>query len=268
MRPPSDAHAGHRERLKRRVLETGLSALSPHEVIELLLFYAVPRQDVNELAHALIDRFGTVTGVLSAGEAQLMTVPGVGFRAAETLTAFFRAANAYRQLPAQKRTVIRARGQAASYAKALFGDDVRAQTWLVLSNAGGEVLFSGRMLVGTLWLNDQSRLFIAERALRCGAHFVMLLARRGFRTNGISQSDRKMISELSVYLESVGVCVMDYLVVCPDRVVSLKSLIEAPPVRSRPAPDGPQINETWKCDPDDVWEAEEIYDLSEPDAGL
>ena len=70
-RPASDVHAGHRERLKKRAQEVGLTALPPHEVIELLLFYAVPRQDVNELAHALIDRFETVTGVLSAGEEEL-----------------------------------------------------------------------------------------------------------------------------------------------------------------------------------------------------
>lgn len=257
-RPATEAHAGHRERLKKRALEVGLAALPPHEVIELLLFYAVPRQDVNELAHALIDRFETVTGVLSAGEVELMTVPGVGFRTAETLTAFFRAANAYRLLPAQKRTVIRARGQAASYAKTLFGDDTRAQTWLVLSNAGGEVLFTGRMLVGAMWLNDDSRLFIAERALRYGAHYVVLLARRGFRTSGVSQVDRKMISELSDYLDSIGVYVMDYLVVCPEHVVSMKNLIDAPPPRTRPAPDGRQINEAWQSDPDDVWDAEEI----------
>ncbi len=96
-RPASDVHAGHRERLKKRAQEVGLTALPPHEVIELLLFYAVPRQDVNELAHALIDRFETVTGVLSAGEEELMKVPGVGFRVAGTLAAFFRAANAYRK---------------------------------------------------------------------------------------------------------------------------------------------------------------------------
>ena len=47
-RPASDVHAGHRERLKKRAQEVGLTALPPHEVIELLLFYAVPRQDVNE----------------------------------------------------------------------------------------------------------------------------------------------------------------------------------------------------------------------------
>lgn len=262
--PASDVHAGHRERLKKRAQEVGLTALPPHEVIELLLFYAVPRQDVNELAHALIDRFETVTGVLSAGEEELMKVPGVGFRVAGTLAAFFRAANAYRLMPAQARTVIRARGQAASYAKALFEGDMRPQTWLVLSNAGGEVLFTSRMLTGAMWLNDQSRLFIAERALRYDAHYVVLLARRGFRTNGVSHVDRKMISELSDYLDSIGVYVMDYLVVCPDRVVSLKNLIDAPPPRPRRTSDFPQINETWQADPDEVWEAEEIPDAAEP----
>ena len=54
----NSAHLGHRERLRRRALLEGAEALRPHELLELLLFYAVPRRDVNDLAHALDARFG------------------------------------------------------------------------------------------------------------------------------------------------------------------------------------------------------------------
>ena len=71
-------HAGHRARVRQRFLTSGLDAFQDHEVLEFLLFYAVPRRDVNEMAHMLIDRFGSLSGVLDASEEELCTIPGVG----------------------------------------------------------------------------------------------------------------------------------------------------------------------------------------------
>lgn len=75
---PGGVHAGHRHRMRQRFLHSGLESFQDHEVLEFLLFYAVPRRDVNEMAHLLLQRFGTLTGVLDASEAELCTVPGVG----------------------------------------------------------------------------------------------------------------------------------------------------------------------------------------------
>ena len=61
-----NVHTGHRARLRERVRQEGLAAFSDHEVIELLLTYAIPRRDVNPLAHELVARFGSLAGVLEA----------------------------------------------------------------------------------------------------------------------------------------------------------------------------------------------------------
>ena len=71
-------HAGHRERLRNRLRGEGLTSFSEHEVLELLLTYAIPRQDVNPLAHELIDHFGSLSAVLEADTRELMKVKGVG----------------------------------------------------------------------------------------------------------------------------------------------------------------------------------------------
>ena len=57
-------HDGHRERLRQRFLENGLDSLQDHEVLELLLFYAVPRRDTKELAWRLLHHFGSLSAVL------------------------------------------------------------------------------------------------------------------------------------------------------------------------------------------------------------
>ncbi len=78
-------HKNHRARLRARFLSSGLLDFAPHNVLELLLFYALPRRDTNPLAHALLSRFGTVDAVLSAERAALLSVKGVG----EGTAAFF-----------------------------------------------------------------------------------------------------------------------------------------------------------------------------------
>lgn len=75
-------HDGHRQRIKERFLAEGLDNFADHEVLELLLFYCIPRQDTNELAHALIDQFGSLSQVLDTGIDELKTVKGIGDNAA------------------------------------------------------------------------------------------------------------------------------------------------------------------------------------------
>lgn len=80
MGAPKDGslHAGHRERLRKRFLSTGFEGMEEHVVLELLLFYSVPRIDTNELAHRLINKFGSLRGVCSASFSELMSTEGVG----------------------------------------------------------------------------------------------------------------------------------------------------------------------------------------------
>ena len=75
-------HDGHRERLKSRFLEHGIDSFNDLNALELLLFYAIPRRDTNVIAHALLDRFGGLSGVFEASVPELTDVPGVGENAA------------------------------------------------------------------------------------------------------------------------------------------------------------------------------------------
>lgn len=81
-------HTGHRDRVKDKIINGGLSILSPHEVLEFLLFYAIPRKDTNGLGHRLIEEFGSLSGVLNASYEELMNTEGMTKSAAVLLTAF------------------------------------------------------------------------------------------------------------------------------------------------------------------------------------
>ena len=245
-------HDGHRERMRGRFLKNGLESLSSHEVAELLLFYAMPRKNVNKIAHALIDRFGSVRNLLNADEDEIMAVEGVGASTAKFLRAFGDAVRAYREEPDEETVVIRTRADGANYARHLFGDDKRPQIWMSLIGNHGDVILSTRIYAGAMWLTDKTRDFIMGHALRYNANYIVLFARRGFHIGGILPVDRRMVDELTKMLESVKVKLMDYLVVCPDRVVSLRSGENAGQTNLKERIHEGDIMENWLDDIGDV----------------
>ncbi len=77
-----NSHQGHRERLRQKVIKNGMNSLAEHEVLELILFLAIPRKNTNEIAHKLIERFGCLAFVLEAEKEQLMSIEGISEKAA------------------------------------------------------------------------------------------------------------------------------------------------------------------------------------------
>lgn len=86
MAEKKNLHDGHRQRMKERFLSSGLDGFSDHEILELLLFYALPYRDTNDLAHALVNRYGSWAQVVNANHADLLEVPGVTPHVATLLT--------------------------------------------------------------------------------------------------------------------------------------------------------------------------------------
>lgn len=82
----NELHGGHRERLRQRLMAEGADNFEPHELLEFLLYYAIPRQNVNMLAHELLNEFGNLRNVLSADVQELIRVKGMGENAALWLT--------------------------------------------------------------------------------------------------------------------------------------------------------------------------------------
>ena len=79
-------HEGHRARMKERFIKEGLDNFAQHNVLELLLFYAIPQRDTNTLAHELINTFGSLAGVFEASVPDLCKVKGVGENTAVLLS--------------------------------------------------------------------------------------------------------------------------------------------------------------------------------------
>ncbi len=86
---PAHSHGGHRDRVKKMILKKGFSHLYDHELLEILLFYAIPRRDTNPIAHELIEQFGSLGGVLEADVNRISACNGMGESSALLLKAVF-----------------------------------------------------------------------------------------------------------------------------------------------------------------------------------
>lgn len=79
-------HAGHRQRMLAKVREDGFSELYPHEVLEVMLYFSIPRKNTNPIGHYLLDRFGSIRNIIfKAKKKELMEIPGIGKASAEML---------------------------------------------------------------------------------------------------------------------------------------------------------------------------------------
>lgn len=78
----SHSHDGHRDRIKKKFLESGFNSFEEHEILEMLLFYSIPRKNTNEIAHNLINKFGNIYKVCNADVELLQEVDGISYNSA------------------------------------------------------------------------------------------------------------------------------------------------------------------------------------------
>lgn len=215
------AHDGHRGRMKQRFLETGLSGFDDVTVLELLLTYAVPRQDTRPMAKALIEKFGDLATVMEAPLELLEQVPGIGKSTAVLILLSHQI---------QKRHLI----QRATFGKFLtsteqcgeylvphyFGlrDEV---VYLLCLDSKCMVLDCRLMFQGGVNTAGVTVRKIVERAMACNATSVILSHNH---TNGVavpSVEDKRTTAQLLSGLTAVGVDLVDHIIVAGEDFVSM-----------------------------------------------
>ena len=214
-------HAGHRARLRERFLKEGLSGFSEHEVLELLLMFAIPQKDVNPLAHALIGRFGSLSDVLEASPAELMRVTGVGQNAAALLSLMPQLMGYYQHSAMGEKPSITNLSSARRYAGALFFGVHEERVYMICLDQSGRVLCPALLHKGTI---DQVQIYpreVVETALRYHAHAVLLAHNHPSGMAEPSQDDYEATRAVIRALDVIGVRVIDHLIFAGSVVYSM-----------------------------------------------
>ena len=175
---PDSIHSGHRERIREQYKTHGADAFLDHQFLELLLTYAIPRRDTNELAHQLLARFGSLEGVVTAEIAQLMLVDGIGESAAVFLRMqgdLFRRLRLHRLADTRGNIRLTSPVEAARYAVSQLSLSTYETVLAVCLNAKKAVQSCERVVGGSL---SEAQIYprnIAESALLHRAHGILLI---------------------------------------------------------------------------------------------
>ena len=205
-------HAGHRERLRERMRTAGLSAFSEHEVLELLLTYAIPQRDVNPLAHELIAVFGSLNAVLRADENELLRVKGVGRHAAMLLTMMPQLLRYCQMREMGEHPQILTLVDARAYCAPLFFGVNEEQIYMVCLDHAGRVMHRTLLHTGTV---DQVALHprtVVEVAIRHNAYAVILAHNHPGGTAAPSQPDIDVTKRITTVLYLIGIQLVDHLI--------------------------------------------------------
>lgn len=221
--PPHHGH-GHRERLRDRFLKAGFRGMSDHEVIEVLLTLAIPRSDVKERAKALLKRFKTVRGVLDAPIEELRSVKGIGSVAPAALKIIREAATLYLQEGAEQGPCLALHDDLVSFWRMRIGaltNEVFEVGYLdtrrCLKRDGVETLQEGTV--------DRAAVYprrVIESALRRGASAIVIAHNHPSGNTTPSEQDKLTTRAIVLAATTVGIAVVDHLVVSADSVFSFR----------------------------------------------
>lgn len=215
-------HDGHRERLKQRFRETGLENFQEHEVLELLLFFAIPYRDTNGLAHRLLEEFGSLAAVCDASPARLKRVPGVGENAATLLNLIS---------PLTRRYLISVEGEIGAldsveklgrYLLPRFRGLRQETVYLLCLDAKYRLLRSIRMGDGDMNFVHINLRRAIQLALDAGAVYTVLSHNH---TSGValpSENDLQTTRELSRLMKEMGITLLDHIIIAEDDFVSMR----------------------------------------------
>ena len=213
-------HDGHRQRKKAQFLQQGLDGFADHEVLELLLYYAIPRRDTNELAHRLLQTFGSLRSVLSASPEELQKVEGVGENVAVFLTLLPALESRMRQDIFRDR-ILNSVESAGAFFLYLLASERREVLYQVNLDVKGKLLNYRRLSSGTAAMTPVSVREVMENALHADASRVLLGHNHPSGVALPSEEDRQVTLQIQQALATLDIVLSDHIVVADGDFVSM-----------------------------------------------
>lgn len=213
-------HDKHRERMRRRFREGGLNGFADHEALELLLYYAIPRRDTNPIAHALLERFGSLAGVFSAPIEALKQVDGVGDSAAVLLRLAPLAAQRARLAEAERELILNSRESIGAYLLELFSQERDEAVYQICLDRKGKLLSCKRLGEGGACTVSLDIRKLVENALLSSASSVVLAHNHPSGVALPSRADQAATDQAKAALGAIGVRLEDHIIVADRDFVS------------------------------------------------
>jgi DNA repair protein RadC len=215
---------GHRERLRERFRDAGSDALSDYELLELLLFRALPRRDIKPLAKSLLETFGSFAEVITAPEARLAELKGVGDAAITELKIVQAAARRLLHGQVKKRPVLSSWSAVLDYCRTAQAFADREQFRVLFIDKRNQLIADELQQVGTV---DHTPVYpreVVKRALELSATAIILVHNHPGGDPTPSRADIEMTKRIVEIARGLGIEVHDHIIVGREGHASLKGL--------------------------------------------
>jgi DNA repair protein RadC len=215
---------GHRERLRARFREAGSEAVSDYELLELVLFRAIPQRDVKPLAKALIAKFGSFAEVVAAPPARLAEVKGLGDAAITELKVVHAAASRLARGQLQKRTVLSSWSTVLDYCRTAQAFADKEQFRVLFLDKRNQLIADELQQVGTV---DHTPVYpreVVKRALELSATALILVHNHPSGDPTPSRADIQMTQAIVDVAKPLGIAVHDHIIVGKEGHASFKGL--------------------------------------------
>ena len=214
-------HEGHRERMRRQMKTSGMDSLSDVQVLEVALYYAIARRDTNEIAHALLRRFGSLSGVLEAPRAELLKIDGVGESAADLLLLFIQMERRHLMDRAGREAILDTTYKCSQYLMPRFIGEQEEVVYLLCLDAKCKALDCSLIHRGAVNMTAISVRKIVKAALDHNATSVVVAHNHPSGLALPSREDRATTLALKAALDAVDVVLVDHVIVADEDFVSL-----------------------------------------------
>ena len=213
-------HDGHRQRVYDRFLKEGLDSFSPHNVLEMLLFYSIPRADTNEIAHRLIERFGSLAAVFDAPESELVKVTGVGERSA-VLIKMIPQLSRYYMTDKTADVIINSSRQAGEYLLPRYVGRTVETVMVVCLDNKGKVINTTIVHEGNINVSEVSVQAVASVALQSKASAIIIAHNHPDGVALPSGDDISTTKLICRTLAALNVKVVDHIIIGDNDFVSV-----------------------------------------------
>lgn len=218
-------HSGHRQRMKQRMLEYGIDSFHDYEVLEMILYYSIPKKDTNEIAHRLLNTFGTLKDVFDADYSELITVKGIKESSATLIKLFQKTTQRYWQeeFIDDGRPDLSTEEKMMEYCKTLFLGEKNEMIYILALDNNLHLMAKKLLSEGMPNRVELSIGQITDFAIKKGSGILVLSHNHPSGISSPSHADISFTDRQFTSLRSIGIILHDHIVVGNDGATSMKA---------------------------------------------
>lgn len=213
-------HNGHRDRMRARYLQEGADAFANHELLEMLLYGTIPRGDTNEMAHHLLDEFGSISNLIEADPYEIAKIKGIGLKSGVFLSLLHELVLRYEREKLVRKPALMSLERSVDYCMSLLAMRQEEEFYVICMDGRRKILHTAKMAKGSVNEVMVNPRLVVEKVFRYKATGVLFCHNHPRGNVRPSREDMELTMRLKNMLEPLGIQVADHIIIGENQYFS------------------------------------------------